>query len=72
MTIEEAAKRAGVDKRTVQRWITEGRLRTTKLRQKHNWRHDISIDDLIEAEAAVVDACLARNEASGQRVGWNA
>jgi predicted site-specific integrase-resolvase len=67
VTIDDAAKRCGVSVRTVQRWITSGRLRTTVRVMERNWRHDIAIDDLIEAEASIVDACLERDAANGRR-----
>lgn len=61
MTIEEAAARIGVAKRTIQRWIKTGSLPTQRvairdgLPAAHNqWRHDILMDDLMEAERRMI------------------
>jgi hypothetical protein len=55
MRAADAAKRVGVSKRTIYRWIDNGWLRATRVYEPTSnfggyWRADISIDDLIEAD----------------------
>lgn len=57
MRASDAANRIGVCKRTILRWIASGQLRTTRVWEQTSnsggyWRHDISIDDLVEADDA--------------------
>jgi hypothetical protein len=51
MNRADAEKRSGRSQRTIIRWITSGRLRTTRVATNRYpyWRHDISIEDLVEA-----------------------
>lgn len=57
MRVEDAAKRIGVSKRTIYRWMKSGLLETTTVtesfgRNSLNFyeRAEISIDDLVEAD----------------------
>lgn len=52
MRIVDAAVRLGVSDRTIKRWIRRGVLRTSRVPiQRHPfWRHEISLDALIDAD----------------------
>ncbi len=72
MRAQDAARRIGVDRRTILRWIASGQLRTTRVwEQTANsggyWRHDISIDDLVDADDARSSVSI-RNAGKRKRV----